>query len=63
MVLNTTIFLATDLINYSKEDIAVGFFVFVTTFFNCFMPTKKKYIKMVDDDIYTRMMKLNQKMK
>ena len=34
MVLNTTIFLATDLINYSKEDIAVGFFVFVTTFFN-----------------------------
>ena len=34
MVLNTTIFLATDLIKYSKEDIAVGFFVFVTTFFN-----------------------------
>ena len=28
MVLNTTIFLATDLINYSKEDIAVGFFRF-----------------------------------
>ena len=61
MVLNTTIFLATDLINYSKEDIAVGFFVFVTTFFICFMPTEKKYIKMADNDIYNRMIEIEPK--
>ena len=36
------------------DDIAVVFFVFVTTFCTGFTQTEEKCVKMIGDDIYTR---------
>ena len=52
--LDTTVFPATDLINYAKMTSPLAFFVFAATFCIGFMQTEEKYPKMIDDDVYNR---------
>ena len=59
--LDTTTFLATDLTSYAKMISLWVFFVFVTTFFIGFTQTEKKYVKVIDDDIYDRIIELKAK--
>ena len=39
----------------------MGFFIFVTTFCVGFSRTEKKYVKVIDDDIYNRIKKVKAK--
>ena len=52
--LDTTIFPATDLTSYAKMIWLLVFFVFVITFCIGFTRPEKKYVKMIDDDVYNR---------
>ena len=56
-------FLATDLISYAKMISLWVYFIFATTFCIGFTQTEKKYVKVIDDDIYDMIITYEAKMK
>ena len=58
---DTTTFLATDLTSYAKMISLWVYFIFATTFCTGFTQTEKKYVKVIDDGIYNRIIKYKAK--
>ena len=59
--LDTTTFLATDLTSYAKMISLWVYFIFATTFCIGFTQMEKKYVKLINDDIYDRIIKYKAK--